>query len=80
MTIITEYRWKCELCGAVSPTTDAGPIRFYNGDGTAEFKIPLGWQMIDILTPNEKYPEYAYPVEHHFCCENHREQWEAAHK
>lgn len=59
MTIVTEYRWRCNLCGNVSPPLQIG-------------EYPTGWvQNIDMF-----YAHISLEYDRHFCCDNHRQQWE----
>jgi hypothetical protein len=70
MIILNEYRWKCDLCGAVSP-----PYESVN-------HIPNGW-VTDEVESIDTYPgvvgAYIHEAPHHFCCDNHRQQWKKDH-
>lgn len=65
MTHVTERRWRCDLCNNVSPAYDIGDE-------------PKGWteiyKMVKFAAGFDGgwyEPEYK-----HFCCDDHRQQWE----
>lgn len=71
MTLITEYRLKCDYCNNVSPTFEEVSY------------IPSGWVMDEIkpmVLPPGVMAAFAYSDPRHFCCDNHRQQWEKIHE
>lgn len=69
MTIVTEYRWKCDYCGNVSPV-----LSWADGiDG--ERVPPLGW-----VWKAKPLPEFDATIERvaehwHFCTRAHAIAW-----
>lgn len=71
MTIVTEYRLRCDYCQNVSPS-------FEEIDYT-----PGGWVMnkIKLMTlPAGVMGAFIHEAPRHFCCDNHRQQWEKLHE
>lgn len=72
MTVVTEYRLKCDFCGNVSPALDVPPMY------SPEMVLPMGWTgkggvmygVSDSFTPGARM------YKQHFCTLAHKEAWE----
>ena len=68
MTVITEYRLKCDYCGNVSPTLPRPHEPIVIKD------LPFGW--LCRVSSSEHDGVWDYDSITHFCTPAHKEAWE----
>lgn len=65
--IITEYRWKCDWCGAVSPAQKI------------KDKAPYLWRQYIPFLDHPVAGSLIHITKVHFCCQQHLDEWKAKH-